>query len=80
MILYHKRFFDAYGMFPENEHPGLTEVHYCAKYNDSPLGEDGPQIWVPLSKGPGSPWYHIGRGQRAHHYLAVSPNYRKDEE
>jgi hypothetical protein len=80
MILYHKRFFDAYGMFPENEHPGLTEVHYCAKYNDSPLGESGPQVWVSLGKGPGSQWFHIGKGQRAHAYLAATPNYRKDEE
>jgi hypothetical protein len=80
MILYHRRFFDAYGFFPEHEHPGLTETHFCGQYNESPLGEDGPQVWVPLSKGPGSPWYHIGKGQRAHYYLAATPNYRKEEE
>jgi len=81
MILYHKRFFDAYGWMPENEYPGLTEVHFCAQYNQSPLGEDGPQIWVPLSKGPGSPWWHIGKGQRANYYLdATKDIYRKEEE
>jgi len=80
MILYHRRFFEAYGFFPEHEQPGWTEVHFCAQYNYSPLGENGPQVWVFLSAGPGSPWHHIGKGQRAHYYLAATPHYRKDEE
>ena len=46
--LVHQRYYDAYGYEPENLDPGKTEPAMCAQYNDSPLGEDGPQILWPL--------------------------------
>lgn len=65
-ILYHSRFLDAYGWFPENLHPGQTEVDFCAQYTHSELVEKGPAVFIPLGKGPGSPWRHLAG--HAHYY------------
>jgi glycosyltransferase involved in cell wall biosynthesis len=67
-IIYHRRFFNAYGMFPEHLHPGLTETGFCAQYSHSPLGENGPAVFIPLGNAPGSPWVHIGKGYGSHYY------------
>ena len=46
--LIHQRFYDAYGYYPEHMTPGNTETGMCSQYNDSSLGEDGPQILWPI--------------------------------
>jgi len=64
----HWRFFEAYGFLPEHVAPGTTEIELGRQYNDSPLGENGPQVLFPI--GPGvvhAPWGHmVGR---ANYYL-----------
>lgn len=65
----HTRFFDAYGWHPEHVNPGLAEVGLGRQYNESPLGEAGPQVLFCI--GPGvvhAPWAHLVG--RAHDYLA----------
>lgn len=65
----HTRFFEAYGYHPEHCNPGLAEVGLGRQYNESPLGEGGPQVLFPI--GPGvvhAPWAHLVG--RAHDYLA----------
>lgn len=69
-IIFHQRFFDAYGKMVEHQHPGITECELCKAYNYSPLGEDGPQVMLPLGPNPGSPWKHISK--RAHYYRALT--------
>jgi len=48
----HTRFHDAYGWVPEHCTPGNAETGWGGQYNDSPLGEDGPQILVPIGETP----------------------------
>jgi hypothetical protein len=63
----HYRFFEAYGMHPENISPGEAEIGLGNQYISSPLGENGPQIL--FSVGPRmahSPWEHIAL--RAHYH------------
>ena len=69
--LSHIRFFDAYGMYPEHLHPGLTEVEMCRLYNDSPLGEDGPQILFPIGKRIVHAWYKHN-APRQQHYAEIA--------
>lgn len=68
-FLAHMRFHEAYGMHPENVNAGEAEIGLGKQYNESPLGENGPQVLYPI--GPGvthAPWGHmVGR---AHHYKA----------
>jgi len=69
--LVHRRFYDSYGLYPENLHPGLTECGMCSQYNFSPLGEDGPQILAPLHHWPMDvKWNHVTG--RAHHYKELT--------
>ena len=59
--LVHRRFYDAYGYYPENKTPGNTETGMCSQYNYSPLGEDGPQILWPMDLWPRNiRWFHFG--------------------
>jgi hypothetical protein len=65
----HRRFFEAYGYHPENCTPGDAETGMGRQYNESPLGENGPQILFPI--GPctvHAPWGHIAA--RANDYAA----------
>ena len=65
----HRRFHAAYGMHPENVNPGLAEVGLGRQYNDSPLGENGPQIlWMIGPITVHAPYAHLVA--RAHDYLA----------
>lgn len=48
----HTRFHKAYGWTPEHCTPGLAETGLGGQYNNSPLGEDGPQILVPIGETP----------------------------
>ena len=40
----HKRFYEAYGYFPEKVNPGITETEMTGGYIRHSLGENGPQI------------------------------------
>ena len=63
----HRRFFDVYGYHPEHVNPGIAECNLGGQYNNSPLGENGPQILWYI--GPGvvhAPWAHLVG--RAHYY------------
>ena len=57
----HRRFFEAYGMHPENVNPGVAETNLGSLYNAGT--EDQPQILFPI--GPitvHAPWGHmVGR-------------------
>ena len=66
----HRRFFEAYGYHPENCNPGDAETRLGWQYNDSNLGEDGPQVlWHIGDDCVHAPWRHmVGR---AHHYAAL---------
>lgn len=66
----HTRFHDAYGWHPEHCNPGEAETHLGYQYNDSPLGEDGPQILFHIGEHcVHAPWRHmVGR---AHYYAAL---------
>lgn len=66
----HRRFFEAYGYHPEHCNPGDAETRLGHQYNDSPLGEGGPQIlWEIGDEVVHAPWGHmVGR---AHHYAAL---------
>jgi hypothetical protein len=65
----HRRFHAAYGMHPENVNPGLAEVGLGRQYNESPLGENGPQIlWQIGEITVHAPYAHLVA--RAHDYLA----------
>lgn len=69
--LIHQRFYDAYGYYPEHYNPGLTECGMCALYNQSELGEDGPQILVPVHFwAKGVNWTHLYK--RAHAYKELT--------
>jgi hypothetical protein len=66
----HRRFHAAYGMHPERVNPGLAEVGLGAQYNNSPLGEGGPQILYPIGEiTVHAPFAHLV--PRAHDYLKV---------
>jgi hypothetical protein len=68
----HWRFFDVYGLHPENVNPGHAEIGLGHQYNRSSLGENGPQILFEI--GPcvvHAPWGHMTG--RAHHYAALFP-------
>jgi len=65
----HRRFHAAYGMHPENCSPGDAEIGLGKQYNESPLGENGPQILWQI--GPitvHAPYAHLVG--RAHDYAA----------
>lgn len=65
----HYRFFQSYGMHPENIAPGEAEIGMGNQYINSALGEDGPQIL--FSIGPRmahSPWGHTAL--RSNYYAA----------
>lgn len=63
----HRRFFDAYGYHPERVSPGLAEVGLGRQYNESLLGEGGPQILFPIGEiTVHAPWAHLA--PRAHDY------------
>ena len=67
----HLRFFDAYGWFKENQHPGDTETELCAQYNDYEEGEAGPQILFPI----GERFFHVPYrhiASRQSHYVDVA--------
>jgi hypothetical protein len=66
----HMRFHDAYGWVPEHCHPGIAETGFCGQYNNSPLGEDGPQILFPIGETPVEGRYDHLVG-RAHYYAAL---------
>ena len=68
--LSHIRFFEAYGYYKEGLHPGQTETSICAQYNDSPWGEDGPQILFPIGKRIVHAWYKHG-AHRQEHYAEI---------
>lgn len=58
--LVHRRFYDAYGYYPEHKPPGDTETGMCTQYNSSSLGEDGPQILWPMDVWPKNvQWFHF---------------------
>lgn len=68
----HLRFFEAYGFHPERCNPGHAEIGLGHQYNNSPLGERGPQILFEI--GPvivHAPYAHLVG--RAHHYAALYP-------
>lgn len=54
--LKHRRFFEHYGMFPENRNPGDTEIYYDWVVRE----HDGPKIVWPLAIGDTFPFGHIG--------------------
>ncbi len=63
----HRRFFEAYGYHPEHCTPGEAETGLGRQYNESPLGEDGPQILFPVgARMKHSPYRHASF--RRHHY------------
>jgi hypothetical protein len=65
----HMRFFEAYGMHPEHCSPGDAETGLGGQYNESPLGENGPQILFPIGEiTVHAPWAHLAA--RAHAYAA----------
>jgi hypothetical protein len=66
----HTRFHDAYGWHPENVNPGMAETGLGDQYNNSPLGEDGPQILFPIGEITVHGYYDHLVG-RAHHYAKV---------
>jgi len=56
----HTRFHDAYGWHPEHCTPGQAETGLGSQYNESPLGEDGPQILFPIGEiTVHAPWDHV---------------------
>lgn len=55
--LKHRRFYDAYGMYPTGLNPGDTEIAYDSQVR----GKDGPMIWWPLSIGDRFLFSHIGQ-------------------
>lgn len=68
--LLHYRFIEAYGWYPENVIPGLTETGMCRQHRDGET-EDSPQVLIPLSDFPrGTYWGHIE--SRAHDYAAYT--------
>lgn len=69
--LVHRRFYDAYGLYPENLHPGLTECGLCGTYINHPDKEDAPQVLIPLDLWPRNVrWHHIQK--RAHYYKELT--------
>lgn len=55
----HKRFFNCYGMHPENVNPGLAETGLGAQYNNA-NDESGPQILFPIGViTTHAPWQHL---------------------
>lgn len=65
----HRRFHAAYGMHPENVSPGEAEIGLGKQYNESGLGENGPQIlWQIGEITVHAPYAHIVG--RAHDYAA----------
>lgn len=66
----HTRFHNAYGWPPEHARPGDTETAFGGQYNHSPLGEDGPQILIPIGETPVEARY-VHLVGRAHHYAAL---------
>jgi hypothetical protein len=66
----HYRFFEAYGMHPEHCSPGEAETGLGRQYNESPLGENGPQILFPVGVcTTHAPWNHSTG--RAHDYARI---------
>ena len=58
----HYRFFEAHGMYPEGEHPGVTEVEMNRQYVNHEDGEITPQILFPISaRMADTPYRHIAR-------------------
>jgi hypothetical protein len=66
----HTRFHDAYGWHPEHCNPGQAETGLGTQYNDSPLGEDGPQILFPIGQISVHGYYDHLVG-RAHYYAEL---------
>lgn len=54
--LKHRRFFEHYGMFPEDRNPGDTEIFYDFVVRE----HDGPKVIWPLAIGDTFPFGHIG--------------------
>lgn len=54
--LKHRRFFEHYGMFPEDRNPGDTEIFYDWIVRE----HDGPKVVWPLAIGDTFPFGHIG--------------------
>lgn len=68
--LLHYRFIEAYGWYPENLHPGLTETYMCNQYKDKET-DTSPQVLVPIHHWPRNvQWLHAAG--RAHDYRAFS--------
>lgn len=49
--LIHYRFIEAFGWYPENLHPGLTETGMCNQYKERET-EDTPQVLTPIHHWP----------------------------
>lgn len=54
--LKHRRFYDAYGLYPTGLNPGDTEIAYDSQVRS----KDGPMIWWPLMIGDRFLFSHIG--------------------
>jgi len=66
----HLRFFQAYGFHPEHCPPGEAEIGLGRQYNESPLGENGPQILFPIGTCTvHAPWSHAA--PRANDYAKI---------
>lgn len=57
--LIHRRFFEAYGGYPERWQPGDTELRMCWQI----ASQTGPAIVWPVELGAAGPWAHIGGEQ-----------------
>ena len=65
--LAHWRFFEAYGFHPEHCQPGEAETGLGQQYNESALGEEGPQVLFPIgARMVHTPYHHTS--YRRHHY------------
>ena len=57
--LIHRRFFDAYGLYPERWQPGETELQMCWQV----ASQNGPSIVWPAELASAGPFAHIGGEQ-----------------
>ncbi len=63
--LRHRRFFDAYGPYPRNLHPGQTELWYCGKFNET----SGPAIVWPAWLNTEETFEHAGDSQSFKYFM-----------
>lgn len=63
--LRHRRFRDAYGLYPEGLKPGETELSYCWQFNSKP----GPDIVHPAWLSTEQEFYHIGDSQSFKYWM-----------